>query len=401
MGSVQSFETPKRWGGRPGKIDAPLNKKLSKVKWGEYRLGDLFEIQNTLSFNADRLTFGSDYDYITRTSLNQGILQETGFVNKENINEAGTWSLGLLQMDFFYRRKPWYAGQFIRKIIPKFEITESSVLFFTTLLNKQKPKLLSVLVRDVDKTFLNIVIRIPVLENGKIDFDFISSFIAELEAERIKELEAYLAVAGLKDYDLNEKEELALDSFNKIVWNKFKIGDLLEKAELGIKNKTFNKKTDLSTIQDEVHPIPVTNAKFGDNGIMFWARKDDFETISMAIDIIQNGAIATGKVYPQPQETGVLWDSYLLTLKEFLPTKEILFFLTTAIEKSIREKYSYEYKAYWSKVQDEYIMLPSQNGIPDYDCMATFISAVQKEVIKDVVLFANRKIEAAKEIVNK
>lgn len=70
MGSVQSFETPKRWGGRPGKIDAPLNKKLSEVKWGEYRLGDLLEIQNTLSFNADRLTFGSDYDYITRTSLN-------------------------------------------------------------------------------------------------------------------------------------------------------------------------------------------------------------------------------------------------------------------------------------------------------------------------------------------
>ncbi len=401
MGSVQSFETPKSWGGRPGKIDAPLNKKLSEVKWGEYRLGDLFEIQNTLSFNADQLIFGSDYDYITRTSLNQGILQETGFVNKENINEAGTWSLGLLQMDFFYRRKSWYAGQFIRKIIPKFEIAESSVLFFTTLLNKQKPKLLSVLVRDVDKTFLNIVIRIPVLENGKIDFGFISSFVAELEAERIKELEAYLTVAGLKDYVLNEKEAAALASFDNVVWNKYKIGDLLEKAELGIKNKAFNKKTDLSASQDEVHTIPVTNAKFGDNGIMFWAKEDDFESTEMSIDIVQNGAIATGKVYPQPQRTGVLWDSYLIKPKDFIPTKEILFFLTTAIEKSIREKYSYEYKAYWNKVQDEYIMLPSQNGFPDYESMATFISAIQKEVIKDVVLFADRKIEASKEVVNK
>lgn len=399
MGSVQSFETPKSWRGRPGKIDAPLNKKLSEVKWGEYRLGDLFEIQNTLSFNADQLTFGSDYDYITRTSLNQGILQETGFVNKENINKAGTWSLGLLQMDFFYRRKPWYAGQFIRKIIPKFEITESSVLFFTTLLNKQKPKLLSVLVRDVDKTFLNIVIRIPVLENGKIDFDFISSFIAELEAERIKELEAYLTVAGLKDFVLNEAEELSLSSFDKVVWNKYKIGDLLEKAELSIKNKAFNKKTDLSTSQDDAHTIPVTNAKFGDNGIMFWAKKDDFETVSMTIDIVQNGAIATGKVYPQPQETGVLWDSYLLKLKEFLPTKEILFFLTTAIEKSIREKYSYEYKAYWRKIQDEDIMLPSRNGHPDYDCMVTFISAIQKTVIKEVVQYADRKINAVKDLI--
>ncbi|WP_418989114.1 restriction endonuclease subunit S [Alistipes sp.] len=374
---------------------------MSEVKWGEYRLGDLFEIQNTLSFNADQLIFGSDYDYITRTSLNQGILQETGFVNKENINEAGTWSLGLLQMDFFYRRKPWYAGQFIRKIIPKFEVPESSVLFFTTLLNKQKPKLLSVLVRDVDKTFLNIVIRIPVLENGKIDFGFISSFIAELEAERIKELEAYLTVAGLEDYVLNEKEAATLASFDNVVWNKYKIGDLLEKAELGIKNKAFNKKTDLSASQDEVHTIPVTNAKFGDNGIMFWAKEDDFESTEMSIDIVQNGAIATGKVYPQPQRTGVLWDSYLIKPKDFIPTKEILFFLTTAIEKSIREKYSYEYKAYWSKVQDEYIMLPSQSGLPDYDCMVTFISAIQKEVIKDVVLFADRKIGVAKKIVNK
>ena len=241
MGSVQSFETSKSWGGRPGKIDAPLNKKLSEVKWCEYSLGDLFEIQSTLSFNADRLTFGSDYDYITRTSLNQGILQETGFVNKENINEAGTWSLGLLQMDFFYRRKPWYAGQFIRKIIPKFEIAESSVLFFTTLLNKQKPKLLSVLVRDVDKTFLNIVIRIPVLENGKIHFDFISSFIAELEAERIKELEAYLAVAGLKDYVLTEKERNALDNYKNWEWNTFNLEDLFGKSTRGKRLKSADR----------------------------------------------------------------------------------------------------------------------------------------------------------------
>lgn len=110
----------------------------------------MFEIENTLSFNTDKLVSGNDYDYVTRTSLNQGILQTTGFVNKENINPAGTWSLGLLQMDFFYRSKPWYAGQFVRKIIPKIEIRESSILFFSTLLNKQKPRLLSILVRNVD-----------------------------------------------------------------------------------------------------------------------------------------------------------------------------------------------------------------------------------------------------------
>ena len=366
-------------------------------------MGDLFEVKSyTKRFDANKVIVleNGKYPYVVRMSSNNG---QKGYIDEDEIylNEGNTISFGQDTATMFYQEQPYFTGDKIKILKAKFrEFNKSNAQFFLTTMAKSFESFSwgssSFSVSIIEKQIISLPVK-----GGTIDFDFISSFIAELEAERIKELEAYLAVAGLKDYDLNEKEELVLDSFDKIVWNKFKIGDLLEKAELGIKNKTFNKKTDLSTVQDEAHPIPVTNAKFGDNGIMFWARKDDFETISMAIDIIQNGAIATGKVYPQPQETGVLWDSYLLTLKEFLPTKEILFFLTTAIEKSIREKYSYEYKAYWSKVQDEYIMLPSQNGIPDYKCMATFISAIQKEIIKDVVLFANRKIEAAKEIVNK
>ena len=101
-------------------------------------MGDLFSIHNTLSFNTDKLITGNEYDYVTRTSQNQGILKQTGFVNSENINPAGNWSLGLLQMDFFYREKSWYAGQFVRKIIPKIHIPENAIRFFTTVLNNQK-----------------------------------------------------------------------------------------------------------------------------------------------------------------------------------------------------------------------------------------------------------------------
>lgn len=34
-----------------------------------------------------------------------------------------------------------------------------------------------------------------------------------------------------------------------------------------------------------------------------------------------------------------------------------------------------------------YITLPTKNGQPDFDIMATIISAIKKEVIKDVVLY--------------
>ncbi|MCM1235814.1 MAG: restriction endonuclease subunit S, partial [Ruminococcus flavefaciens] len=101
-------------------------------------MSDLFEIKRTLSFNADKLVEGNAYDYVTRTSGNQGVLKTTGFVNKKNINESGVWSLGLLQMDFFYRKNEWYAGQFVRKIIPKVDLPPRTIPFFTAVLNKQK-----------------------------------------------------------------------------------------------------------------------------------------------------------------------------------------------------------------------------------------------------------------------
>ena len=169
------------------------------------------------------LTLGSEYDYVTRTSQNQGILQTTGFVNEENLNEAGTWSLGQLQMDFFYRRKCWYAGQFVRKIVSKIELTDSSISFFTTILNKQKSILLSVLVRDADAVFRNKTCLLPT-HNGEIDFEFMEKFIAELKALRIAELKAYLFVTGLKDYTLTPEEEQAIKNFEagNVEWGKYR-----------------------------------------------------------------------------------------------------------------------------------------------------------------------------------
>ncbi|GAA9122279.1 hypothetical protein Taitung52_06110 [Helicobacter pylori] len=171
------------------------------LTWQSFKLGDLFEIEKTLSFNKDALTQGQDYDYITRTSQNQGVLQTTGFVNAENLNPPFTWSLGLLQMDFFYRKKSWYAGQFMRKITPKTEIKNKInsriAHYFTTLLNALKRPLLSVLVRDIDKTFREQKIQLPLKPTANaqtidgIDFNFMSTFINALMKQTIQGVVQY------------------------------------------------------------------------------------------------------------------------------------------------------------------------------------------------------------------
>ncbi|WQY89635.1 restriction endonuclease subunit S [Helicobacter pylori] len=171
------------------------------LTWQSFRLGDLFEIEKTLSFNKDALTQGQDYDYITRTSQNQGVLQTTGFVNAENLNPPFTWSLGLLQMDFFYRKKSWYAGQFMRKITPKAEIKNKinscTAHYFTTLLNALKRPLLSVLVRDIDKTFREQKIQLPLKPTANtqtiddVDFHFMCTLINALMKQTIQGVVEY------------------------------------------------------------------------------------------------------------------------------------------------------------------------------------------------------------------
>ena len=163
----------------------------NNINLGVFKIEELFKIQNTKSFNKNKLVKGNEYDYVTRTSQNQGILQKTGFVNKKNINSSGIWSLGLLQMDFFYRKKPWYAGQFIRKVTSKIELKEATTFYFSTLLNKQKKKLLSVLVRDVDEVFLKSELSLPILADGRIDFIFMETLISAIQKLIIKDVVMY------------------------------------------------------------------------------------------------------------------------------------------------------------------------------------------------------------------
>lgn len=345
---------------------------------------------------------GIEYDYVTRTSQNQGILQTTGFVNKENINPAGTWSLGLLQMDFFYREKPWYAGQFVRKITPKIKINKKSVVFFSTLLNKQKETLLSILVRNVDNVFRNTKISLPVKKDREIDFAFMEDFISQLEACRLSQLEAYLLVTGLKNYTLTPAEEQALTDFQNgnIKWGEFLIGDLFEKLNLRFLKQKFDKEKDISKEQTTEFDLPLINAKDGNNGIMYYGRSCDFESAEMAIDIVNDGAVSTGNVYPQPQKTGVLYNAYLV--KPLFPvTERLLYFFSASIQKSIKPKFGYENKAGWTKVKEEKIFLPIQREEINFEYMETLISAVQKLVIKDVVEYTDRKIEATREIIHK
>lgn len=373
---------------------------MQAVKWGEYTLGDLFEIENTLSFNTDKLVCGNDYDYVTRTSLNQGIFQTTNFVNEENINPSGTWSLGLLQMDFFYRKKPWYAGQFVRKITPKIEIKDSSILFFTTLLNKQKPRLLSVLVRDVDAIFRATKIYLPTFD-GKIDFEFMESFIAELEAQRIAELSAYLKVSGFDNCELFDEELNAIQKFARFDndnWGTYTVGNLFEKVPT---KKLPYKAKELPKQPTGDYVLPCLTSSFQNQGLNYYAPKTGATVINNVISLPSNSDVY--RAYYQSRDFTVLSDSYAIRWKlaENEPTPNQYLFMVMCINKvTDLPIYSYKNKlGGWNVVKNKNIRLPEKDGKIDFAFMEAFISAMKKIAIRDVVDYSDAKINATKKVV--
>ncbi|QQW85655.1 restriction endonuclease subunit S [Helicobacter pylori] len=383
----------------------PLSSQLNAIKWGEFKLGDLFEIEKTLSFNKDALTQGQDYDYITRTSQNQGVLQTTGFVNAENLNPPFTWSLGLLQMDFFYRKKSWYAGQFMRKITPKTEIENKInsriAHYFTTLLNALKRPLLSVLVRDIDKTFREQKIQLPLKPTANaqtldgIDFHFMEKFIAELEQCRLAELEAYLKATGLSNTTLSSDEENALNLFKcGLTWQSFKLGDLFEIRPTKAYNLTNSHLFD----NNAKNPV-VTNSSLN-NGISGYSSLEPTEKGNQIT--YSDTTTSEGIFYQKRPFIGYSHVQGLYPLKyhEFWDEKTLLY-IVTAFKKVACGRFNYGNKFNRKIASGMSIILPAnQHGEIDFHFMRTFINALMKQTIQGVVQYSSAKIKATKEIVS-
>lgn len=357
----------------------------------------MFEIEKTSSFNSDKLVNGNEYDYITRTSYNQGILQTTGFINEENINLPGNWSLGLLQMDFFYRKKQWYAGQFVRKVIPLFNLNSNAIPFFTTVLNSLKPNLLNVLIRDVDNTFLNSEVKLPT-KNKQIDFEFMESFVAELEAQRVSELDAYLNITGLKDYKLNDEEINAFDNLEKVEWQEFKMGDLFERIKT---KKLPYKAKELPKEPKDNYILPLLTSSFMNQGLNYYAPETNATVLKNVISIPSNSDVY--RAYYQSRDFSVLSDAYAIEWKNKdikLSPNGYLFAVSCINKVTDLPIYSYKNKlGGWNVVKNKYIKLPMDtNDEIDFTYMENLTQAIKKLAIKDVVKYADTKLKNTKEV---
>ena len=374
-------------------MNASLNEKLRNVKWGEFKYEEVFNrIEQGRRLKKDDQIDGN-IPFVMAGTTNAGVVNYIS-------NPVALFPKNAITIDIFgntfYRDYAFGAGDDTGAYWNDENIYSSkAMLFFAVAMQKSMMGRFSYGKKLRSSQSKNFVMRLPLTIDGKINFDFMESFIAELEAERVAELEAeqvaelsaYLTVSGLDNYELSSDEMTMIERYKEqqIPYSEFEFIKIFNNIKQGRRLK-----------KDDQLPgnIPFVMSGTTNTGVVGYISNPvaQFPKNSITVDIFGNSFFRNYD-FGAGDDTGVYWN----TEKEY--SKTCMLFFTAAMEKALQGKYSYGKKLRSSQSLHFKMQLPTKDGKPDYDTMATLISAVQKLVIKDVVLYADRKIEKTKEVI--
>ncbi|WQZ78919.1 restriction endonuclease subunit S [Helicobacter pylori] len=391
----------------------PLSSQLNAIKWGEFKLGDLFEASNG-DFDIQKRHINHKGEFVITAGLsNNGVLGQSDI--KAKVFESHTITIDMFGCAFyrsFAYKMVTHARVFSLK--PKFEINHKIGLFLSTLFFGYPKKfgyenMCSWVKIKNDKVILPLKPTANAQTLDGIDFTFMEKFIAELEQCRLAELEAYLKATGLENTTLSNAEENALNVFNNsgggntpcgLTWQHFKLGDLFEVLS---SKKIYHANTIKIHDTQIENSYPYVVRATTNNGIKGFIIDDptftnEKNTLSFAQDTF------TVFYQKQPYFTGN--KVKILKPKFAFKSPKILHF-TSAILQFILKPLTWGLGSTTESIAEFKISLPLKPTANtqtlediDFNFMHTFINALMKETIQGVVEYSNAKIQATKEVIS-
>ncbi len=399
----------------------PLNSQLNAIKWGEFRLGDLFEIYTGSLLSQEDLAKG-DIVRISVKSDNNGVYGHFDTLkNKKARHFENFISVNFFGNCFYH---PYLASVEMKVHVLKLKnrtLTKRIGLFLANQLNKcfYGQFTYGTQLSSSKLKHNNFKIQLPLKPTANaqtlkdIDFHFMEKFIAELEQCRLAELEqcrlaelqAYLKATGLENTTLSSDEENALNLFNNsgggggntpcgLTWQSFRLGDLFEIRPTKAYNLTNSHLFDTNA----KNPV-VTNSSLN-NGISGYSSLEPTEKGNQIT--YSDTTTSEGIFYQKRPFIGYSHVQGLYPLKyhEFWNEKTLLF-IVVAFKKVACGRFNYGNKFNRKIASEMSIILPTNpHGKIDFDFMRTLINALMKQTIQGVVQYSSAKIQATKEAIS-
>ncbi|MCL2055495.1 MAG: restriction endonuclease subunit S [Oscillospiraceae bacterium] len=384
----------KRDGGTPKKSITPTQSRILEkdVRWGEFRVGDLFENiqQGSRLKKLDQID--GNLPFIMAGTTNTGLVN---YVGNKSVRRFPKNSLTIdIFGNVFYRNYEYAAGDDTGVYWnEKKHLSREVMLYYCTALEVALRGKFSYGKKLRSSQSHDILTSLPATNDNTPNFDYMEDYIIyiqneyviDLERKRNLHLNAYLEVTGFDNYELDDGDIEALA--REVEWGEFRIGDLFDTIKRGKRIKSLDRM---------FGDLPFITAGAVGRGFSSYIGNPSAEVFppnSLTIDMF-------GTVFYRGHKYGADDHVAILFNQKHEYSKYFLLYVGTCIEKTIKGKFSYSRNFYASDAHDVIISLPATNGnTPDFDYMEAYIKAHQKLATANAIRNLDLEISASKCIV--
>ena len=337
-----------------------------EVEWKEFFFTDIFkEIKR-----GKRLTKSNQIDgntpYVSSTGINNGVDNFIGNDKKvrkyaNNLSLANSGSVG----SCFYHKYEYIASDHITALTSEYA-DEYVYKFMSTIISRLEEKYS--FNREInDKRISREKLFLPIDENGKPHWKYMSNFVKKLEKENIKKtlnhIYIYIYIMAKK---LENKYLL-----KNVSWKEFFIEDLCE-----IKSgKDIYERERIEGV------TPYVTATANNNGIGYFISNENATLQEKCISVNRNGSVGYSFYHSYPALFGNDTRKLILKYNDDYVAKFISFMIS-----SQKEKYGYGYKMGTARLKRQKILLPvNEEEVIDYDFMKKYIILQEIKSIEQVM----------------
>lgn len=336
--------------------------KLTDVEWGEFKVGDIFEIfTGSLIDNPKSGTIPR----ITATDVNNGVAMFTS-----RYEEKARYFSNFISVSFlgsvFYHKDTVSLDMKIHGIKPcRYELKSESALFLIPLIKNFSFKY-SYGYQLSTRILVNQKLMLPIDSQGQPNWQFMEDYIKQEQKQQAQKI---------IDYYERKLVELAGDvmGLDKVEWKTFRFTEVFQEIQRGKRLTKANQTDGLK---------PYISSTSDNNGVdAFIGNKTGVRKFEDVLTLANSGSV--GSTFYQQFE--FVASDHVTALKSENADKYAYLFLSTVV-KRLEEKYSFNREINDTRIKREKIILPAdKNGKPDFQYMSDFVKKLELDKVQEVL----------------
>lgn len=341
--------------------------KLTDVEWGEFKIGNLFDISNVKGRPAENYNSGNT-PYISSSGTNNAVIS---FVeaNKNIITNSGVITVDPIKGICFYHDYDFvgrgFSGASVNILINK-NLNKFSGQFICTAIQNTSMSKASYGYLFNGNRLRNGKILLPINSQGQPNWQFMEDYIKQEQKQQAQKI---------IDYYERKLVELAGDvvGLDKVEWKTFRFTEVFQDIQRG-KRLTKANQTDGSK--------PYISSTSENNGVdAFIGNETGVRKFEDVLTLANSGSV--GSTFYQQFE--FVASDHVTALKSENADKYAYLFLSTVV-KRLEEKYSFNREINDTRIKREKIILPAdKEGNPNFQYMSDFVKKLEVDKVQEVL----------------